>query len=81
MPPSPAPPPPQADAAEGLRDCIAWLLECGATVADAEGPDPAAAALDCKASGAGGLRMPEEKERVAHGDENLRIDDFLKSFG
>lgn len=39
---------------------------------------PADATLDCKAS-TGQLKMPEEKEKVAHGDENLRLEDFLKS--
>ena len=38
------------------------------------------AALDCKASAALQLKMPEEKAKVAHGDENLKLEDFLKSF-
>lgn len=71
------PPYPQADEAEGWQDCLAWLAECGAVVTDAD--TPAEATLDCKAS-TGQLKMPEEKEKVAHGDENLRVEDFLKGF-
>lgn len=41
---------------------------------------PAEASLDCKAS-TGQLKMPEEKAKVAHGDANLVIDDFLKNAG
>jgi hypothetical protein len=61
----------------GCRDCIDFLLECGGVLQGAPEP-PAAAALDCKAS-AGQLKMPEPKERVAHDDANLSLDDFLKS--
>lgn len=68
---------PQAEEAEGWAECLAWLAECGAVVTDAD--QPADAALDCKAS-TGQLKMPEEKEKVAHGDENLRVEDFLKGF-
>lgn len=66
----------QADEAQGWADCVAWLAECGAVLTDAH--IPADATLDCKAS-TGQLKMPEEKEKVAHGDENLRLEDFLKS--
>jgi hypothetical protein len=37
--------------------------------------------LDCKAASArGGLRPPPEKPKVAHGDANLDINDFLAKF-
>ena len=68
----------QADTEQGCLECIAWLAECGAEVTSGDGP-PGEAALDCKAS-AGQLKMPEEKAKVAHGDENLRLEDFLKTF-
>ena len=61
---------------EGRAACVAWLAECGAVVTG-QGAD---AAVDCKAS-TGQLQMPPEKEKVAHGDANLDIGDFLKSFG
>lgn len=82
---------PQTDAAEACRDCVAWLLECGAVVTAADGivlpadadvdglAGPAEASLDCRAS-VGQLKMPEEKEKVAHGDDNLTVADFLKGF-
>lgn len=38
------------------------------------------AALDCKASAAQQLKIPEEKAKVAHGDENLKLEDFLARF-
>lgn len=63
------------DLATGRQECLEWLEECGAVIT-ASGED---AAVDCKAS-TGQLRMPEEKEKVAHGDANLDIGDFLKSF-
>lgn len=65
-----------------MRDCIAWLSECGAVVTGGDSGGGACdeeAALDCKAS-AGLLKMPEEKARVAHGDENLKLEDFLAHF-
>ena len=68
----------QADLAEGCADCLAWLEECGAAVTGAAA-GPTEAALDCKES-AGQLKMPEEKKKVAHGDANLQIEDFLKTF-
>ena len=63
------------DVAAGRQECIAWLAECGAVVTG-EGEE---AVIDCKAS-TGQLTMPPEKEKVAHGDANLDIGDFLKSF-
>jgi hypothetical protein len=54
---------------------LSWLAECGAAVTGVGGD----AAVDCKAS-AGQLRVPEEKDAVAHGDANLDIGDFLKGF-
>ena len=59
----------------GRKECIEWLEECGAVVTGS-GDD---ASIDCKAS-SGQLQMPAEKEKVAHGDANLDIGDFLKSF-
>jgi hypothetical protein len=67
----------QADLGEGCADCLAWLEECGAAVKGATA-GPTKAALDCKES-AGQLKMPEEKKKVAHGDANLQIEDFLKT--
>ena len=77
--PSLAPTRPQADAGEGLAECLAWLAECGAVVVAGSGAG-AGDQLDCKAS-AGQLKLPEDKTAVAHGDANLAIDDFLKGFG
>lgn len=48
-------------------------------ITDTESGSPSEVALDCKAS-AGQLKMPEEKAKVAHGDENLRLEDFLARF-
>ena len=50
-----------------------------ATSAASLSTSPTEAALDCKES-AGQLKMPEEKKKVAHGDANLQIEDFLKTF-
>lgn len=63
------------DLATGRQECTEWLEECGAVITGSAED----AAVDCKAS-TGQLRMPEEKEKVAHGDANLDIGDFLKSF-
>lgn len=75
---------PQDDEEEGCAELAEWLGECGAVVTPAEADDGGAGgagansmALDCKAS-TGALKMPEEKTKVAHGDENLTLDDFLK---
>ena len=65
----------QAEDAVGLADCLDWLADCGAVVTGAG----AESAIDCKAS-TGQLRVPEEKDAVAHGDANLDIGDFLKGF-
>jgi hypothetical protein len=59
----------------GRQECLEWLAECGAVVTGV-GEE---AVIDCKAS-TGQLTMPPEKEKVAHGDANLDIGDFLKSF-
>jgi SAC3 family protein LENG8/THP3 len=59
----------------GRQECLDWLTECGAVITG-QGGD---AVIDCKAS-TGQLTMPPEKEKVAHGDANLDIGDFLKSF-
>ena len=61
----------------GCRECAVWLVDCGAVViVDAA---TAEAALDCKAS-TGKLKMPSQKANVAHDDENLSWQDFLKEF-
>lgn len=65
----------QVDMAEGCRECIQWLGQCGAVVLNAEAPQEAT--LDCKAS-AGHLKMPSPVAKVAHDDMNLTVDDFLK---
>ncbi len=79
----------QEDLEEGCQDCAAWLAECGAVVTGGEGSEGGGeggaftavqAVLDCKASAAGQLKMPEEKDKVAHGDENLKLEDFLARF-
>lgn len=70
----------KADEVEGCHDCIAWLSECGAVVTGGDSGDVAEVALDCKAS-TGQLQMPEEKAKVAHGDQNLTLDDFLSKAG
>lgn len=59
----------------GKQQCLEWLVECGAVVTGVGGE----AMIDCKAS-TGQLTMPPEKQKVAHGDANLDIGDFLKSF-
>jgi len=63
-----------SDAESGREECIAWLSECKAVVIGIGSE----AAIDCKAS-AGQLKVPEEKDAVAHGDINLDIGDFLKT--
>ena len=72
--------------ADGEAACAEWLQECGAALSGGGGGEDGggdeglpALVLDCRAS-VGQLRMPEEKEKVAHGDANLAIDDFLKGF-
>jgi hypothetical protein len=66
---------PQVDFVQGCQDCLDFVLECGATVLNA---DTAEAALcDCKAS-AGQLTMPVAKERVPHEDSLLSVENFLK---
>jgi hypothetical protein len=63
------------DEETGRGECLEWLAECGAVITG-NGEE---AVIDCKAS-TGQLTMPPEKEKVAHGDANLDIGDFLKSF-
>lgn len=67
------------DIEKGVEACIAWLEDCGAVLVSppASAGGAAAPLIDCKAS-TGRLRMPESKEKVAHGDANLDIGDFLK---
>ena len=65
----------QVDSAAACLECIQWLQECGAAVLNAH--LPLEATLDCKAS-AGQLTMPSLAPKVAHDDENLTVDDFLK---
>lgn len=61
------------DELQGMEECIDWLVSCSAVI------DTKDMILDCKAS-MGRLKVPEEKDAVAHGDANLDIGDFLKSF-
>ena len=68
---------PAPDAAAAAAAATAWLTAHGAVVTGAGGPD---AGVDCRAS-AGRLAVPEDDGAVAHGDANLAIDDFMKSFG
>jgi len=65
----------EKDLESGRQQCLEWLAECGAVVTGV-GEE---AVIDCKAS-TRQLTMPPEKEKVAHGDANLDIGDFLKSF-
>ncbi|KXZ54117.1 hypothetical protein GPECTOR_5g219 [Gonium pectorale] len=57
---------------EGVEECAAWLREHGAVVTD-KGSE---LLLDTKAS-RGKLFVPEVTAKVAHGDENLSVTDFL----
>jgi hypothetical protein len=66
---------PADDVPMGLEACAAWLADCGAVMRGESG----VLVLDCKAS-TGVLHKPEDKTKVAHGDANLAIDDFLKGF-
>ena len=63
----------------GREECVQWLSECGAVVVSSQTENGDGLVVDCKAS-TGKLTMPPEKEKVAHGDANLDIGDFLKSF-
>lgn len=65
------------DSKKGIESCIAWLEECGAVLLPPPDGTGTAPLIDCKSS-TGRLRMPEEREKVAHGDANLDIGDFLK---
>jgi hypothetical protein len=69
---------PNEDRQAGLAACEEWLRECGAVVVSGGGGEMGV--LDCKQS-TGQLKIPENKEAVAHGDANLAIEDFLKGFG
>lgn len=71
--------------AAGLAAAEEYARACGAVLVAGGGGDAAGGAdggggllIDCKASAArGALRPPPEKEKVAHGDVNLDINDFL----
>ncbi|MEW5318462.1 MAG: hypothetical protein WDW38_009683 [Sanguina aurantia] len=58
---------------EGMAACIAWLTAHGAVLEHAAAPEPM---VDVKLS-APQLKVPTETSKVAHGDENLSLDDFL----
>jgi len=58
---------------EGVEACMQWLQAHGAVVETPEGGG--APVLDVKSS-AGRLFVPEEP-KVAHGDDNLSLEDFL----
>ncbi|EFJ43004.1 hypothetical protein VOLCADRAFT_76947 [Volvox carteri f. nagariensis] len=57
---------------EGVAECTAWLRDHGAVVVE-KGTE---LLLDTKAS-RGKLFVPEVTAKVAHGDENLSVNDFL----
>ncbi|KIY94984.1 hypothetical protein MNEG_12976 [Monoraphidium neglectum] len=63
------------DEGAGLAAAEEWALSCGAVIVDGPGGERL---LDGKAScGRGVLHAPPEKGKVAHGDVNLDIHDFL----
>ncbi|GBF94733.1 hypothetical protein Rsub_07616 [Raphidocelis subcapitata] len=68
-----------AGAAAGLAEAEEWARSCGAVLT--RGPD-GERLLDCKACSArGALHLPPVKDKVAHGDANLDIHDFLAKIG
>jgi hypothetical protein len=67
------------DRGEAIEECMEFLGQCGVCLFPSEGSDgDQAPVIDCKQS-LGSLRMPEEKDAVAHGDAALDLNDFLKS--
>ena len=68
------------DREEAVEECVEFLDPCGVAFFPSEGRDgDQIPMIDCKQS-LGSLRMPEEKDAVAHGDAALDLNDFLKSF-
>lgn len=64
---------------EGLEAAEEWLLSCGAVLINGPGGERL---IDCKACcGRGVLHPAPEKGKVAHGDVNLDINDFLAKIG
>lgn len=56
-----------------------WARSCGAVITRAADGE---LLLDCKACSArGALHPPPQKDKVAHGDANLDINDFLAKIG
>ena len=67
------------DRGEAMQECMEFLDQCGvAFFPSEEHGDDQAPVIDCKQS-LGSLRMPVEKDAVAHGDAALDLNDFLKS--
>lgn len=56
---------------EALKKCITWLKECGVVLLSNDMEK-----IDCTLT-LPNLKMPEEKDVVAHGDANLDIADFF----
>jgi hypothetical protein len=55
-----------------------WLLAHGASVAGAAGSEEEA--MECGAAAASALFVPPPENAVAHGDADLDVSDFLKSW-
>ena len=64
------------DREEALEECMEFLEQCGVVLFPSTDADQSPL-IDCKQSLAS-LRMPEEKDAVAHGDAALDLNDFLK---
>lgn len=68
------------DREEALEECMEFLEACGvvmlpSTKGDDDDETPV---IDCRAT-ASSLKMPEEKDQVAHGDATLALADFMKN--
>jgi hypothetical protein len=71
---------------DALEECLEWLGECGVVFFEHGSNDDSSTStpsgtpliLDCKES-LRHLKMPEEKDAVAHGDANLDVADFFKT--
>lgn len=61
---------------DALAECLEWLLECGAVFCSDDSKTKSDQKIDCKET-VHRLKMPLEKDAVAHGDANLDIADFL----
>ena len=72
---------PTDERGEAVEECVVFLEECGVVflpnAATSTNHDLQPPVIDCKQS-LGSLRMPQEKDAVAHGDAALDLNDFLK---